>query len=72
MKSCLKAAEKKILPSVWAKEDELHDPESLNLLLNKNGIDPFNQFSQLPRMIYLNEPLVKQEKQEEEDEGGKD
>jgi hypothetical protein len=57
MKSCLKTAEKKIIPSVWANEEELHHPDNFNLLLNKHGIDPFSQYSQLPRMAYLNDLL---------------
>jgi len=56
------------MPSIWAKENELQDPDNFNLMLNKQGIDPFNQFSQLPRMAYLNDPLNPDAKKEEEGE----
>ena len=55
MKSCLTSAEKKLVPSIFVNVDEeqLIDPENFNINLNKNGIDPFNQFSELPKMQYL-------------------
>jgi len=53
MRSCLTSVKKKLVPSVWINDDELIDPENINLLLNENGIEPFDQFSELPKMAYL-------------------
>lgn len=55
MRGCLTSSEKKLVPSIFVNEDEeqLIDPENFNINLNKNGIDPFNQFSELPKMPYL-------------------
>ena len=58
MRTCLKNAESKLIPSIWQDEGEgkLYDPENFDILLgSKANVNPFEDYKKLPKNAYLQE-----------------
>lgn len=53
MRVCIVNARKKLVPSMISEDGVMADPDGFNINTNGISIDPFENFSDLPRMNYL-------------------